>query len=119
MGTEHKDMSLDSLRQMIFDSHNDIPYLNRVVKECLRLSPAAPSSVTYIINEDMKLDGWLPVKQGDHITVSCLGILSHPEIWPNPMEFRPERFDPESKWWLTKSGKTRHSHSYTTFGHGK
>lgn len=52
----------------------------------------------------------------------CINIdyLHHnPEEWQNPSEYIPERFDPESPYYLTPAGKKRHPQSFSPFLGGR
>jgi cytochrome P450 len=51
--------------------------------------------------------------------VSNSDVHHDPEQWIEPLKFIPERFDPESKYFLTPSGKKRHPMSYIPFFGGK
>jgi cytochrome P450 len=68
----------------------NLPYLEAVCNETLRLVPIVPA-VARILRAPMELHGWhLP--EGTAVSVAIGAIHHNPEIYPNPMEFRPERF---------------------------
>jgi cytochrome P450 len=68
-----------------------LPYLNAVCQETLRLYPVAMISFIRVAN--------LPVKLGEHefdaetFLAPCIYLVHrHPEIYPEPAQFKPERF---------------------------
>ncbi|KAL5858961.1 hypothetical protein ACOSQ4_000257 [Xanthoceras sorbifolium] len=77
----------------------NLPYLQAIVKEILRLHPAGPLLVRESA-EDCTIAGYLiPAKTGLFVNLWSLG--RDPDHWENPHEFRPERFLSED--WSTKS----------------
>lgn len=68
-----------------------LPYLQAIVKETLRLHPAAPI-IPRTSTEDCTVGGYhIPSKTTVFVNVWALG--RDPEYWDDPLEFRPERFD--------------------------
>ncbi len=67
-----------------------LPYLDAVVKECLRLYPAVPE-VVRMLAKPMTLAGYeLPA--GINVAASSAILHMNPELYPNPERFNPERF---------------------------
>ncbi|MFS7942951.1 putative flavonoid 3'-monooxygenase [Helianthus anomalus] len=72
-------------------------YLPAVVKEVLRLHPPGPLlSWARLAITDTVIDGH-QVPVGTTAMVNMWAITRDPEIWNNPLEFRPERFLSESE----------------------
>jgi cytochrome P450 len=68
----------------------DAPYLDAVVKETLRLCPAAPIVVRKLL-EPMTLGGYeLPA--GTTVAPCVHLVHRNPQIYPQPLKYRPERF---------------------------
>lgn len=77
-----------------FIRENDVeklPYLKAVVKETMRLFPAAPLLVPRETLTKCSLDGYdIPPKTIVYVNAWAIG--RDPEAWENPEEFLPERF---------------------------
>ncbi|XP_040970723.1 cytochrome P450 CYP82D47 [Gossypium hirsutum] len=69
----------------------NLVYLQSVIKETLRLYPAAPLSVTHEAIEDCSVSGY-HVSAGTWLILNLQKIQRDPQIWEDPLEFRPERF---------------------------
>ncbi|KAL2346358.1 hypothetical protein Fmac_000358 [Flemingia macrophylla] len=73
---------------------SDLPkleYLQCVFKETLRLYPPAPLNVPHESMEDCIVGGY-HVPAGTRLLTNISKIQKDPSIYPNPLEFRPERF---------------------------
>ncbi|XP_031741163.1 cytochrome P450 71B10-like [Cucumis sativus] len=68
-----------------------LPYLKMVVKEVLRLHPAAPLLLPRETTSHFKLNGY-DIHPKTHLHVNVWAIGRDPECWTNPEEFFPERF---------------------------
>ncbi|XP_063606137.1 cytochrome P450 9e2-like [Penaeus indicus] len=72
-------------------------YLDACLMETLRLFPPAPL-IERLCTRDYRLPGTdLTIKAGDRIQCPVWSIHHDPKYWPEPNEFRPERFLPENK----------------------
>ncbi|XP_071647098.1 cytochrome P450 4C1-like [Temnothorax longispinosus] len=80
----------------------DLPYLDRCIKEALRLYPSV-FAISRIAGEDVKLQSYL-VPAGTFLLLNIYGVHRDPNFWSNPEEFDPDRFLPE---------KIRHRHPYS------
>lgn len=68
----------------------DAPYLDAVVKETMRLCPAAPIVVRKLL-QPMELGGYR-IPAGTTVAPCVHLVHRNPEIYPEPLAFRPERF---------------------------
>ena len=79
---------LAKLRQSIADGEDD--YLDAVIKETLRTRPVI-TDVARKLTEPTEVAGYeLPA--GTFVLPAILVIQHRADLYPNPMEFRPERF---------------------------
>ncbi|KAG8492050.1 hypothetical protein CXB51_015634 [Gossypium anomalum] len=69
----------------------NLVYLQSIIKETLRLYPAAPLSVTHETIEDCTVNGY-NISAGTWLIFNLHKIHRDPHIWTNPYEFQPERF---------------------------
>lgn len=68
-----------------------MPYLWAVIKENLRLDPSTPLLAPREAIEDCTIGGYL-VPKGTMLLVNAWKVMRDPRVWPEPSEFRPERF---------------------------
>lgn len=70
----------------------ELVYLTAVVKEVLRLHPPGPLlSWSRLSIRDATIDGYF-VPAGTTAMVNMWAITRDPENWPDPLNFKPERF---------------------------
>ena len=72
----------------------DLTYLNGVVHETLRLYPPGVISARRVMR-DLRFDGH-HIRAGRLLIFSAYVTHRIPEVWPEPTEFRPLRWDPDS-----------------------
>ena len=70
---------------------NKLPYLQAIVKETLRLHPAAPFLVPHKAITEAKIHGFTIPKDAQ-VLVNVWVMVGDPNIWENPNTFTPERF---------------------------
>ncbi len=78
------------LRTEVETDGKDGPYLDAVVKETMRLCPAAPIVVRRLL-EPMELGGYT-IPAGMTVAPCVHLVHRRPDIYPEPLRFRPERF---------------------------
>ncbi|CAA0815211.1 Cytochrome P450 82C4 [Striga hermonthica] len=72
------------------DIHN-LPYLQAVIKESLRLYPPGPISVPHEAAQDCRVMEYT-IPKGTMIIVNLWKLHRDPRIWARPEDFLPERF---------------------------
>uniref|UniRef100_A0A2N9GV53 Cytochrome P450 n=1 Tax=Fagus sylvatica TaxID=28930 RepID=A0A2N9GV53_FAGSY len=70
---------------------NKLDYLQAIVKETLRLYPAAPLLGLREFAEDSTIGGY-HVTKGTRLMVNLWKLQTDPRTWSEPLEFKPERF---------------------------
>ncbi|XP_006342921.1 cytochrome P450 71A1-like [Solanum tuberosum] len=69
----------------------NLPYIEAIAKETMRLHPVAPMLVPRECREDCKVAGY-DVQKGTRVLVSVWTIGRDPTLWDEPEAFKPERF---------------------------
>jgi cytochrome P450 len=85
------DVQIGRERQVNESDMKNLVYLQAILKETMRLYPAAPLSVPHESMEDCTLAGY-HVPTGTRLLVNLSKLHRDPRVWSDPNEFRPERF---------------------------
>ncbi|KAL6514747.1 Cytochrome P450 [Orobanche gracilis] len=70
---------------------SQLTFLQAIVKETFRLHPATPLSLPRMANENCEINGYF-IPKGSTLLVNIWAIGRDPNVWTDPLEFRPERF---------------------------
>ncbi|XP_010553430.1 PREDICTED: cytochrome P450 77A3 [Tarenaya hassleriana] len=73
------------------DDVEKMPYLEAVVKETLRRHPPGHFLLSHATVKDTELGGY-EIPAGAYLEFYTAWVTENPEIWPDPGNFRPERF---------------------------
>ncbi|KAG4076059.1 hypothetical protein HA402_010854 [Bradysia odoriphaga] len=71
---------------------SEVPLLNHIVKETLRMFPPVSPFVTRVANEDYQYED-IVIPKGTTVFIGVSSIHNDPHYWPEPEEFRPQRFE--------------------------
>ncbi|XP_059618983.1 probable cytochrome P450 28a5 [Phlebotomus argentipes] len=85
--------------KLTFDIVSEMPYLDQVLNESLRLYPPATTSAkvcTERIQFKVKEGEYRTIEKDDNIAIPIYCFHRDPEFYENPNEFIPERFDQEN-----------------------
>lgn len=98
----------------------NMPYLQAVVKETLRLYPPGPVT-TWECSRHCKINGFdVPPKTA--VAINLYAIMRDPDSWDHPNEFLPERFlqqqDDDDDDYLS-DGNKRMKFNFVPFGGGR
>ncbi|KAI8971102.1 cytochrome P450 [Pilobolus umbonatus] len=115
----------EKARKEVIDVMGDIPdtlptleqlkemtYVDAIIKETLRMHPPTKTGFRRNATKTIVLDECV-IEKGVGVQVNVLGTHLHPDLWNNPMEFRPERVVEESTKFTGVNGVY-----YLPFGHG-
>ena len=88
------------------------------MSETLRLHPSIPLSLSFRLSETSDVCDY-SIRKGTVLQVDMHSMQTNPEEWIDPWMFNPERFNPESPYFKTPSGKKRHPMSFSPFLGGR
>ncbi|GAA4871322.1 cytochrome P450 [Kitasatospora terrestris] len=103
------DAVLGDGRRPTAEDYNALPYVTKVLKEAMRLFPAAPAMGRRSVEETVI--GGVTIPAGSDVLVAPYITHRHPAHWEDPERFDPERFTPERE-------AARHRYAWFPFGGG-
>lgn len=80
-----------SERKMEESDIDNLPYLQGVIKETLRLHPPIPLLVPRRATQDTSFMGYF-IPKDTQVFVNAWAIGRDPDVWEEPLVFKPERF---------------------------
>ncbi|XP_073822364.1 cytochrome P450 6d1 [Musca autumnalis] len=83
--------------RLTYEAIQDMKYLDLCVMETTRKYPSLPF-LNRKCTQDFKIpDSKLTIQKNTGIIISLLGIHRDPQYFPNPMDYKPERFAEDNK----------------------
>ncbi|NWH74051.1 CP3A9 protein, partial [Piaya cayana] len=80
---------------LTYEAMMKMEYLDMTVNEILRLFPIG-GRIERACKKDVEING-VTIPKGTVVMIPAYTLHRDPEYWPNPEEFRPERFSKENK----------------------
>ncbi|KAI0387367.1 putative cytochrome P450 oxidoreductase OrdA-like protein [Hypomontagnella monticulosa] len=109
---EEIDRVIGPNRLPTMEDRGKLPYIEATVKEVLRWHPVAPMGLPHANTEDDVYEGYL-IPKGSVILANVWHFTHDPEVYDDPMAFKPERF-------LTADGQKSAPDPHTfVFGFGR
>ena len=103
LGKEVKHLSYETLQTL--------PYLDAVIHESLRLHPPIPG-LERVCTKDYPIpDSNVVLRKGDVVAMATVGICLDSEVYPNPLEYIPDRF-------LKENSSERNPYAFSIFSLG-
>ena len=101
-----------------YDNVSLLNYLQYCINETQRIDPSSRVSTPHCFTETINIGGKTILKESSwHINIYALH--NNPKEWIDPSKFIPDRFDPESPYYLTPQGTKRHPMSFGPFLGGR
>ncbi|XP_048332267.2 cytochrome P450 81D1-like [Ziziphus jujuba] len=73
-----------------------LPYLQSIIKETLRMYPLAPLLLPHLAASECMVGGF-HIPAGTTLFVNAWAIQNDPNVWEEPERFKPERFEEEEE----------------------
>jgi enediyne biosynthesis protein E7 len=96
-------------RMPAFEDLARLPYTTMVIQEAMRLYPPVWGLTRKAVSAD-EIDGY-QIPAGADVMICPYTLHRHPKFWPDPDQFRPERFAPGAP-------PPAHRYAYIPFGAG-
>lgn len=106
---EEIDSTFPNKTPVQYEALMQMEYLDSVVNECLRLYPPA-ARLERTAKETVRING-ITIPKDMIVMVPVYALHHDPELWPEPEEFRPDRFSKQNK-------QSINPYTYLPFGAG-
>ena len=99
------------VRHLSYETLQTLPYLDAVIHESLRLHPPIPG-LERVCTKDYPIpDSNVVLRKGDVVAMATVGICLDSEVYPNPLEYIPDRF-------LKENSSERNPYAFSIFSLG-
>ncbi|KAF2886530.1 hypothetical protein ILUMI_19644 [Ignelater luminosus] len=107
---ELQDVFGESDRAPTYQDLQNLQYLDRVIKESLRLYPSVPF-ISRVSDDEIQTYTGYTIPKNTILQIHIYDVHHNPEIYPDPERFDPDRFLPEN-------AARRHPFAYIPFSAG-
>lgn len=107
---EEIQQTVPSWTQLNINSLQELKYMERCIKEVLRIYPSVPYIARVLGNRMTTHSGYL-LRAGTMVQLHIYDVHHNPDIYPDPEKFDPDRFLPENT-------QNRHNFAYIPFSAG-
>jgi len=83
--------SLQPLHLPLVSDRPNLPYNSAIVQEIWRWNPSVPLALPHMASADDEYKG-MKIEKGSTVWANVWGILHDEAVFPDPFEFRPERY---------------------------
>ena len=84
------------VKTLSYETLQTFPYLDAIIHESMRRHPPIPG-LERVCTKDYPIpDSNVIIRKGDKVSLAVSGICFDPDVYPNPLEFTPERFFKEN-----------------------
>ena len=99
------------IKHVSYETLQTLPYLDAVIHESLRLHPPIPG-LERVCTKDYPIpNSNVVLRKGDLVGMATAGICLDPEVYPNPLEYIPDRF-------LKENSSKRNPYAFSIFSLG-
>lgn len=88
----------------------DLKFMERCIKECLRLYPSVPF-ISRVAGQTIKTHSGYTIPKNSVLNIYIYDLHHSPQVWEDPEKFDPDRFLPDN---IAK----RHPFAYVPFSAG-
>ncbi|KIK35267.1 hypothetical protein CY34DRAFT_812300 [Suillus luteus UH-Slu-Lm8-n1] len=92
---KHAQAEIDAVvgqdRYPAFEDRDKLPYIGALIQELLRWAPVAPQGLPHLAMREDVYEGYR-IPKGATVIANIFSISRDKEMYPDPLEFKPERF---------------------------
>ncbi|KAF5856049.1 hypothetical protein ETB97_007992 [Aspergillus alliaceus] len=74
------------------DTAGTLPLLNSTLREVMRIRPTSATGLERVIPKGGRMIGGMFIPEGTIVSIPTQGMMHNPDIFPDPLSLRPERW---------------------------